>query len=256
MWFGVISLFPAMFEALNAGITGKAIKNQIVKIEYWNPRDFATDKHQCVDDHPYGGGPGMLMMSHPLRAAIHAAKKAVGNKPHVIYLSPQGRLFNQAMANELSTKKSVILVAGRYEGIDERIIQQEIDEEWSIGNYILTGGELAAMIVMDTTIRLLPDVVGDQNSVLQDSLANGLLKYPQYTRPAILSDAKVPAVLLSGHHQAIKTWRLKMSLGNTWLKRPDLLAEKWLTAQELILLNEFISDFLKARPFCKPAEDA
>ncbi len=245
MWFGVITLFPEIFQALNSGITGRAIKEKLLQIDYWNPRDYSTDKHQSVDDRPYGGGPGMVMMAEPLKAAINAAKSAAKEKPKVIYLSPQGRQFNQKAAVELVNKRSLILVAGRYEGIDERIIEQEIDEEWSIGDYILTGGELPAMVMIDAMTRLLPGAVGDENSVSQDSLTTGLLKYPQYTRPEIVSNAKVPAELLSGHHQQINRWRLKTSLGKTWLRRPDLLAQKQLNDEEARLLAEFIAEYNK-----------
>lgn len=243
MWFGIVSLFPDMFQALQVGITGRAIKEQLLRLSYWNPRDFATDKHKCVDDKPYGGGPGMLMMTEPLQAAIHAAKKDAPSTPHVVYLSPQGKQFNQQAAETLSTKKSLILVAGRYEGIDERIITQEIDEEWSIGDYVLTGGELAAMVMVDTITRLIPGSVGDQNSVSQDSLTTGLLKYPQYTRPENYQGLTVPEVLLSGHHLQIERWRTKQSLGKTWLRRPDLLAKRQLSQDEQSLLNEFIDEF-------------
>ncbi|RDI44830.1 tRNA (guanosine(37)-N1)-methyltransferase TrmD [Aquicella lusitana] len=244
MWFGIISLFPDMFEALNVGITGRAIKEQLLSLHFWNPRDFARDKHKSVDDHPYGGGPGMVMMAEPLQAAIHAAKKSAPAVPTVIYLSPQGRQFNQEAAVELAAKPAVVFVAGRYEGIDERIIEQEIDEEWSIGDYILTGGELAAMVMIDAAARLIPGTVGDQDSVAQDSLTTGFLKYPQYTRPENFAGSAVPEVLLSGHHKQIERWRLKQSLGKTWLKRPDLLSKKRLNDEASALLAEFIEEFL------------
>ncbi len=245
MWFGIISLFPEMFQALNAGITGRAIKDNLVNVEIWNPRDFAHDRHKSVDDRPYGGGPGMVMMAEPLRDAIHAAKQAASARPTVIYLSPQGRRFDQEGAAELAEKDALILVAGRYEGIDERIIEHEVDEEWSVGDYILTGGELAAMTMIDVMTRLIPGAVGDENSVSQDSLTTGLLKYPQYTRPESFEGSAVPDVLLSGHHKQIDRWRLKAALGRTWLKRPDLLAKKQLTQEELTLLTEFIEEFLQ-----------
>jgi tRNA (guanine37-N1)-methyltransferase len=248
MWFGIISLFPEMFQALNSGITGRALKERLIQTEFWNPRDFATDRHKSVDDRPYGGGPGMVMMAEPLQAAIHAAKAAAPQKPSVIYLSPQGRVFNQEAAAELAAKKSVILLSGRYEGIDERIIEQEIDEEWSIGDYILTGGELAAMVLIDAATRLIPGAVGDENSVTQDSLTSGLLKYPQYTRPEMLAGQAVPSVLLSGNHRHIDKWRLKESLGKTWLRRPDLLGKKSLNKEEIALLTEFIDEFSKKNP--------
>jgi len=243
VWFGIVSLFPEMFKALEGGITGRAQKNGLLTLNHWNPRDFTTDKHRSVDDYPYGGGPGLVMMPAPLQAAIHAAKAAAPVKPKVIYLSPQGQLFNQAGAANFSTQTSFVLVAGRYEGIDERIIKQEIDEEWSIGDYILTGGELAAMVMVDAITRLLPGALGDDTSASQDSLTTGLLEYPQYTRPETFAGATVPAVLLSGNHQAIAEWRLQQSLGKTWLKRPDLLAKKSLSPEELALLNAFIGDF-------------
>lgn len=240
-----MSLFPEMFQALNAGITGRAIKDQLLTLEFWNPRDFARDKHKSVDDRPYGGGSGMLMMAEPLQAALKAAKSIAPTPPTTIYLSPQGRQLRQANLIDLLDKQSVILLAGRYEGIDERIIDQEIDEEWSIGDYILTGGELPAMVMIDAMTRLIPGAVGDENSVSQDSITTGLLKYPQYTRPEIFNELSVPEVLLSGHHKHIDKWRLKESLGKTWLKRPDLLAKKSLTKEEITLLTEFIEEFFQ-----------
>lgn len=245
IWFGVITLFPEMFTALQSGVTGKAIEHKLIQLSLWNPRDYTHDKHQTVDDHPYGGGPGMLMMVKPLKAAIRAAKEAAPSNTSVIYLSPQGRPFNQQLAEELAEKQSVIFIAGRYEGIDERIIKQEVDEEWSIGDYILTGGELAAMTIIDATSRLLPGVLGDPESVEKESLTSGLLKYAQYTRPECIENDYVPDVLLSGHHHQINQWRLKNSLGKTWLRRPDLLAKRKLTIEEDQLLKEFIEDFRK-----------
>jgi tRNA (guanine37-N1)-methyltransferase len=241
MWFGIISLFPDMFQALNSGITDRAIKNQLLTLDFWNPRDFATDKHKTVDASPYGGGPGMLMMAPPLQKAIQAAKSKAPSKPTVIYLSPQGKPFNQVAAQYLYEKQSIIMLAGRYEGIDERIIDQEVDEEWSIGDFILTGGELAAMVMIDTMTRLIPDAVGDADSVTQDTHSAGLLKYPQYTRPEVFEGEKVPDVLLSGHHENIARWRRMQSLGRTWKKRPDLLAKMQLNKQDQTLLDEFIS---------------
>lgn len=242
MWCGIITLFPEMFDALKVGITGRAIKEEKLTIACWNPRNFSTDKHKSVDDRPYGGGPGMVMMAEPLRAAIRAAKTAAPMTPTVIYLSPQGRKFDQAAAEVIATKQAVILIAGRYEGIDERIIQQEVDEEWSIGDYIVSGGELPAMVMIDAMARLIPGVVGDADSVTQDSLTTGLLKYPQYTRPEEFDGQKVPEVLLGGNHQQIMQWRLKASLGKTWQRRPDLLVNRQLSQIEQKLLNEFINE--------------
>lgn len=247
MWFGIISLFPEIFQSLNSGITNRAAKENLIQYNFWNPRDFATDKHKSVDDRPYGGGPGMVMMAEPLQAAIHAARKSAPDKTQVVYLSPQGRKFDQEAAEEFANRKSVIFLAGRYEGIDERIIEQEIDEEWSIGDYILTGGELPAMVMIDAITRLVPGVVGDENSVSLDSLTTGLLKHPQYTRPEVFSGAAVPEVLLSGHHKLIHEWRLKASLGRTWMRRPDLLAKKRMNELELRLLAEFIEEFLQSK---------
>lgn len=247
MEFGIVSLFPEIFQGLHSGITGRAIKNGLIKLHHTNPRDFTHDKHQSVDDKPYGGGPGMVMMPQPLQAAIQAAKKAVSDpNATVIYLSPQGRLFDQEAAAEFSAKRSpLILLSGRYEGIDERIIEQEVDEEWSIGEYILSGGELAAMVMIDAITRLIPGAVGDEQSVSEDSLTRGLLKYPQYTRPELFSGSSVPEVLLSGNHKQIHEWRLKHSLGRTWLRRPDLLYKKQHSETELRLLTEFIEEFLR-----------
>jgi tRNA (guanine37-N1)-methyltransferase len=243
MWFGVITLFPEMFAALNLGITGRAIKEKQLEINCWNPRDFAADKHKSVDDRPYGGGPGMVMMAEPLTAAISAATAAAPEKPTVIYLSPQGRKFDQTAAEKMVEKRAIILIAGRYEGIDERVIEQEVDEECSIGDYIVSGGELPAMVMIDAITRLIPGAVGDADSITQDSLTTGLLKYPQYTRPEQFGGQAVPEVLLSGHHQQITQWRLKASLGKTGLRRPDLLAAKQLSPLEQRLLAEFIEEF-------------
>jgi len=245
VWFGVITLFPEMLAALNYGITGRALKEKLLDVSLWNPRDFTLDKHHTVDDRPYGGGPGMIMMVQPLQAAIHAAKQSAPAKPLVIHLSPQGKHLTQAGAEELLAKKNVLLVAGRYEGIDERLLQTEVDEEWSVGDYILSGGELAAMTMIDVVTRLIPGALGHEDSVAQDSLSSGLLKYPQYTRPESLNELSVPEVLMSGNHRAIERWRMKESLGKTWLKRPDLLLKKSLDKFQLALLMEFIEELQK-----------
>ncbi|MEI6859372.1 MAG: tRNA (guanosine(37)-N1)-methyltransferase TrmD [Shewanella sp.] len=241
MRLGVVTLFPEMFRAVtDFGVTGRAVKNGLLELQTWNPRDFTHDKHNTVDDRPYGGGPGMLMMVQPLRDAIHAAKAAIGDSAKVIYLSPQGRKLTQQGVEELAKSDSLVLVCGRYEGIDERIIQTEVDEEWSIGDYVLSGGELPAMALIDSVSRLVPGVLGKKASAEQDSFSDGLLDCPHYTRPESLDGLDVPAVLLSGHHQHIRRWRLQQSLGRTLLRRPDLLENLALTDEQTKLLNEFV----------------
>ena len=247
MWIGVVSLFPEMFRAISEnGVTGRAIKNNLLSIQSWNPRDFTTDKHRTVDDRPYGGGPGMLMMVQPLRDAINAAKQAAreaGHEAKVIYLSPQGRRLDHTGAQELSTSSdALILVAGRYEGIDERIIESLIDEEWSVGDYVLSGGELPAMILIDAVVRFVPGVLGHVLSAEQDSFADGLLDCPHYTRPEVLDGKSVPSVLLSGDHEKIRLWRLKQSLQRTKMRRPDLLNDLALTDEQVKLLAVLESD--------------
>ncbi|KAE9533374.1 tRNA (guanosine(37)-N1)-methyltransferase TrmD [Ursidibacter arcticus] len=243
MWIGIISLFPEMFKAITEfGVTGRAVKQNLLQVECWNPRDFTFDKHKTVDDRPYGGGPGMLMMVQPLRDAIREAKatacKEDGVEAKVIYLSPQGRKLDQAGVKELATNQKLILVCGRYEGIDERLIQAEIDEEWSIGDYVLTGGELPAMTLIDAVARFIPGVLGKQASALEDSFADGLLDCPHYTRPEVLDGEPVPTVLMSGHHEQIRKWRLEQSLERTWLRRPELLDSLALTDEQRVLLKK------------------
>ncbi|CAB5678859.1 tRNA (guanosine(37)-N1)-methyltransferase TrmD [Aeromonas dhakensis] len=243
MWIGVISLFPEMFRAITEhGVTGRAVKSGLLQIECWNPRDFTHDKHRTVDDRPYGGGPGMLMMVQPLRDAIHAAKQVAGDGAKVIYLSPQGRKLTQAGVTELATNQKLILVAGRYEGIDERVIQTEVDEEWSIGDYVLSGGELPAMTLIDAVSRLVPGVLGDQASAEQDSFTDGLLDHPHYTRPEVLDGLAVPEALTSGNHEVIRRWRLKQSLGRTWQRRPELINNLALTDEQESLLAEYVRE--------------
>ncbi|WP_456413490.1 tRNA (guanosine(37)-N1)-methyltransferase TrmD [Thiolapillus sp.] len=239
MRFDVVSLFPAMFEAAKQGVTGKALQGKQASLHLWNPRDYTEDHHRTVDDRPYGGGPGMVMKVDPLKAALQQAKQAA---PHsrVIYLTPQGRRFDQKAAREMARRSGMILLAGRYEGIDERLVDCCVDEEWSIGDYVLSGGELAAMVIMDAVIRLLPGVLGHAESAQQDSYMNGLLDFPQYTRPDDLDGRDVPEVLLSGDHAAIERWRLQQALGRTWLRRPDLLEQRELSDEEQRLLEEFI----------------
>jgi len=221
----LISLFPELIQqATSFGVLGRAIKQQQLTLKCFNPRDYTEDKHRTVDDRPYGGGPGMLMKVEPLYKAIMAAKEIAGNKVKVVYLSPQGKLVNQKLlVNIAAAGDDLILIAGRYEGIDERIIELLVDEEWSIGDYVISGGEFAALVVVDAITRLIPGVLGDDESALQDSFMQGLLDYPHYTRPETINGQIVPQVLLSGDHKAIQDWRLKQALGRTWLRRPDLL---------------------------------
>jgi len=240
---GVVTLFPEMLAAVSqVGITGRAVEQSLVVIHSCNPRDFTTDKHRTVDDRPYGGGPGMVMKVAPLREAIRSAKAQVPKGSPVIHLSPQGRRLDQAGLHELVALPGMVLVASRYEGVDERLIAAEIDQEWSIGDYVLSGGELAAMVLIDGVIRLLPGALGHEDSADQDSFSGGLLDYPHYTRPERVDDREVPAVLLSGDHQAIHRWRQKQALGRTWLRRPDLLEELSLDETQRQLLDEFIRE--------------
>ena len=244
MWFGVVTLFPEMFEAVKSfGVTGRAVRNGSIELQCWNPRDFTLDKHRTVDDRPYGGGPGMLMKVQPLRDAIHAAKAAAGDEEvSVIYLSPQGRRLDHSGVQELANRKKLILVAGRYEGIDERLIETEIDEEWSLGDFVLSGGELPAMTMIDAVSRLVPGVLGHQDSATEDSFSDGLLDCPHYTRPEQFDGMQVPGVLLGGNHEEIRRWRLKQQLGRTWKRRPELLDSLELTKEQQALLKDFIRE--------------
>ncbi|MDR5617434.1 tRNA (guanosine(37)-N1)-methyltransferase TrmD [Arsenophonus sp.] len=244
MWIGIISLFPEMFRAITEyGVISRAVKNGLLNIQCWDPRDYTHDRHRTVDDRPYGGGPGMLMMVQPLRDAIHAAKSEIGEDAKVIYLSPQGRKLNQQGVCQLTANKKLILVCGRYEGIDERIIETEIDEEWSIGDYVLSGGELPAMVMIDSISRFIPGVLGHHASAEEDSFMTGLLDCPHYTRPEVLEGMEVPSVLLSGNHAEIERWRRKQSLGRTWLRRPELLTSLALTDEQRMLLAEFQQEY-------------
>lgn len=238
MRFDVITLFPEMFDAIRLGVTGRAIDKGLAELVLWNPRDYTEDVHQTVDDRPYGGGPGMVMKVEPLLAAIQAAK-AQSPTSKVIYLSPQGQRFVQATAVAATQTSGIILIAGRYEGIDERVIHSFVDEEWSLGDFVLSGGELPAMVVIDSMIRLLPGALGHAESAEQDSFSDGLLDCPHYTRPENILDQDVPSVLLSGDHEKIRLWRLQQALGRTWLRRPDLLEGRELNKQEQELLDEF-----------------
>ena len=226
MKIALITLFPEMFAAVtDYGISGRAVKQGLLEITSYNPRDYTEDRHQTVDDRPYGGGPGMVMMIEPLRRAIAAARDWIDKEALVVYLSPQGAVLDQAAVNGFAKRESLILIAGRYEGIDERLIQMEVDEEWSIGDYVLSGGELPAMVLLDAVIRLLPNALGHQDSAAEDSFSDGLLDYPHYTRPENYQGDIVPSVLLSGNHAAIKKWRLEQSLERTKIRRPDLLED-------------------------------
>jgi tRNA (guanine37-N1)-methyltransferase len=250
----LISLFPQLIQqATDFGVLGRAIKQQQLTLHCFNPRDYAEDKHRTVDDRPYGGGPGMLMKVEPLYKAIMAAQnkaqQASGHAAKVVYLSPQGQQINQQLlVNTAATAQDLILIAGRYEGVDERIIELLVDEEWSIGDYVISGGEFAAMVVVDAITRLIPGVLGDDESALQDSFMQGLLDYPHYTRPETINGQTVPDVLLSGDHQAIQRWRLKQALGRTWLRRPDLIeaikkdASRW-DQEKANLLAEFKKEY-------------
>ena len=244
MNFDVITLFPPMFDALaKYGITRRALEQERFRLRLWNPRDFTEDNYRTVDDRPYGGGPGMVMLAEPLEKAILAAKarqrQAGVASPRVIHLSPQGRLLTHQRVMELSREPGLVLLASRYEGVDERLLRHQVDEEISIGDYVLSGGELAAMVLIDAVVRQLPGVLGDAESAVQDSFVDGLLDCPHYTRPEVYQSEAVPEVLMSGHHAEIQRWRLKQALGRTWLRRPDLLAARQLTKEESGLLAEY-----------------
>jgi tRNA (guanine37-N1)-methyltransferase len=245
MRFDVITLFPEMFDAITQyGVTRRAAEQDKFVLHTWNPREFTSDKHRSVDDRPYGGGPGMLMLAEPLAQAIATAKQSQAQtgvvKSCVIHLSPQGRQLTHEVVKELLERNDgLILLASRYEGVDERLIRQQVDEELSIGDYVLSGGELAAMVLIDSLVRHLPGVLGDAESAQQDSFVAGLLDCPHYTRPEIFEGEGIPEVLLSGHHAEIEKWRLKQALGRTWQRRPDLLAQRQLTKQEARLLAEY-----------------
>lgn len=238
---GIITLFPEMFSSLEHSITGRALKASLLSLQYWNPRDFTTDKHHTVDDKPYGGGPGMLMKVEPLQKALHAAKQTLPSAK-TIYLSPQGKPFTQTAAKQFAQQAELIFLCGRYEGVDERLIESEVDEEWSIGDYVVTGGELPAMIMIDAIARLIPGVLGDQQSAEQDSFSHGLLDHPHYTRPEEINNQRVPEVLLSGNHAAIAQWREQQALLRTYLRRPDILAQLELSDKQQHQLKQLAED--------------
>lgn len=238
----VISLFPEMFAAITEhGITRRAVEQGLVSIECWNPRTFTEDRHQTVDDRPFGGGPGMVMKIEPLERALAAAKQALGKPAKVIYMSPQGQPLKQAAVSELAQAEALILIAGRYEGIDERFIEAHVDEEWSIGDYVLSGGELPAMVLIDAITRLLPGALNHADSAIEDSFSDGLLDCPHYTRPVTYAGTDVPQVLLSGNHEHIRRWRLQQALGRTAERRADLLDSRSLSGEEKTLLDEYFA---------------
>jgi tRNA (guanine37-N1)-methyltransferase len=245
--FDVVTLFPEMFDAVTeSGVTGRARERKLFELVPWNPRDFAANSYRTVDDRPYGGGPGMVMMAEPLEKAVKAARqrqKSAGvTRSRVLHLSPQGRPLDHLKVMELAALQGLVLVAGRYEGVDERLIARAVDEEVSIGDYVLSGGELAAMVVMDAVVRQMPGALGDAESATQDSFVNGLLDCPHYTRPEVYEGEAVPQVLMSGNHAAIARWRLKQALGRTWQRRPELLEKHGLSGEEQALLDEFKND--------------
>jgi tRNA (guanine37-N1)-methyltransferase len=238
MRFDVVTLFPQMFAAISeSGITSRALQAGLWSLKTWNPRDFTTDNYRTVDDRPYGGGPGMVMLAEPLEKALDAAQAAGAGR--VVYLSPQGRKLDHRRVLELSKERAITLLCGRYEGVDERLLARRVDEELSLGDFVLSGGELAAMTLIDACVRQLPGALGDEQSALEESFAAGLLDCPQYTRPERYAGERVPEVLLSGHHENIRRWRLKQALGRTWLRRPELLQARGLSEEERRLLGEF-----------------
>jgi len=243
MRIGVVSLFPEMVNTVvEHGVVGRAAKRELVSLHCENPRDYATDVHRTVDDRPYGGGPGMVMTYQPTASALRAARTALPKGSPVICLTPVGRVFDQQAATRLANMQGFILLAGRYEGIDERLIDAEVDEELSIGDYVLSGGELAAMVIIDAVVRLLPGVLGDDESAVQDSFVEGLLDYPHFTRPEEIEGRQVPEVLLSGDHAQIARWRQKQALGRSYLRRPELIDRLQLSCEQRALLDEFLQE--------------
>ena len=254
--FDVVTLFPEMFVALtDSGITQRARDNRFYQLVLWNPRDFSGNAYRSVDDRPYGGGPGMVMAAEPLARALRAARQRQEStgirRTRTIYLSPQGRRLTQRVVEELQGYDGLVLLAGRYEGVDERLLQSEVQDEISIGDYVLSGGELPAMVLMDALIRRIPGVLNDAESAQQDSFVQGLLDCPHYTRPEVFGNEAVPAVLLSGHHAEIGTWRMKQALGRTWQRRPDLLEEVQLTAEQARLLEEYKAETKQTQELTK-----
>ena len=242
MRFDAVTLFPAMFAAVSEhGITGRALQAGRWQLRTWNPRDFTSDPYRTVDDRPYGGGPGMVMLAEPLERTLDAVQAAGGGR--VIYLSPQGGRLDHRKVMALSQESALTLLCGRYEGVDERLLQRRVDEQLSLGDYVLSGGELAAMALIDACVRQLPGALGDEQSAIEESFAAGLLDCPQYTRPEMYQGERVPEVLLSGHHENIRRWRLKQALGRTWLRRPELLQARGMSVEEQRLLAEFQREY-------------
>ena len=240
----IISLFPELIrDASRYGVGGRALEKGLVSLECTSPRDYATDAYQTVDDRPYGGGPGMVLKVEPMTEAIEAARDGLPAGSQVVFLSPQGRIFNQDVAREMADLPGFMLVAGRYEGFDERLIERQADDELSLGDFVVSGGETAALVVVDAVVRLLPGVLGDAESAAQDSFSDQLLDYPHYTRPEVVDGMEVPSVLVQGNHEAIRRWRLKQALGRTWSRRPELLEQRQLTKDEQILLQEYVAEF-------------
>ncbi|MDH5353524.1 MAG: tRNA (guanosine(37)-N1)-methyltransferase TrmD [Gammaproteobacteria bacterium] len=243
MRIDVITLFPELVkQVIECGVVGRAAEKGLLQLECWNPREFTLDRHRTVDDRPYGGGPGMLMKIQPLQDTIRAVREQ-NSGARLVYLSPQGKPVEQTVLAEQVKTESVIFLCGRYEGIDERLIEQEVDEEWSIGDYVISGGELAAMVCIDAMARLIPGALGHQQSAQQDSFSNGLLDCPHYTRPEEFNGSKVPAVLMNGNHRQIQDWRDRQSLGRTWQRRPELIEAVELDERQQALLQNFIDEF-------------
>ncbi|WP_446830207.1 tRNA (guanosine(37)-N1)-methyltransferase TrmD [Candidatus Foliamicus sp.] len=253
-----VCLHPGMvLGAFEEGVCARALESGVAALHCVNPRDFAGGKHRSVDDRPYGGGPGMVLRAAPVLAAVRAARAQAPEGTPTIFLTPQGKRFTQARAHELAASAGIILVAGRYEGFDERVLELEADEELSLGDFVLSGGELAACVVIDAVVRLLPGALGDERSAGEDSFSSGLLDFPQYTRPSVVEGRAAPEALLAGDHARVRAWRLKQALGRTWLRRPELLAERRLSEQERRLLQEFQAETqLAARSASSAPEQA
>jgi len=244
----IVTIFPGMFQALSGyGVVGRAVERGQVRMRTWNPREYTTDRYRRIDDRPYGGGPGMVMMAAPLAAAIDAARAAQSGAGKVLYLTPQGRCLDHAGVCELAQRRAIVLLCGRYEGIDERLIETRVDEEWSIGDFVLSGGEIAALALIDAVVRQVPGVLGNAESVVAESFVDGLLDHAHYTRPESFEGREVPGVMLSGDHAAVRRWRLKQSLGRTWLRRPDLIEKAGLDEEQRALLDEFRREYREQR---------